>query len=134
MDRILIEKVQNLRNEGKSFGEISKELLITKSNASYCSKIDLNKYDAKMASRDKYIDTVCALAKKCSNMSKGKKFNTPKRFWNKMPHKKSWKAHVMSSNHKKFKWFFRKKKWFTEESIKRMAMRFPMSHEIWCWD
>ena len=41
MDRILIEKVQNLRNEGKSFGEISKELLITKSNASYCSKIDL---------------------------------------------------------------------------------------------
>jgi 5-methylcytosine-specific restriction endonuclease McrA len=69
MDRILIEKVQNLRNEGKSFGEISKELLITKSNASYCSKIDLNKYDAKMASRDKYIDTVCALAKKCSNIN-----------------------------------------------------------------
>lgn len=69
MDRILIEKVQNLRNEGKSFGEISKELLITKSNASYCSKIDLNKYDAKMAARDKYIDTVCALAKKCSNIN-----------------------------------------------------------------
>ena len=47
-------------------------------------------------------------------MSKGKKYNTPKRFWNKMPHKKSWKAHVMSSDHKKFKWFFRKKKWFTD--------------------
>lgn len=47
-----------------------------------------------------------------------------------MPRKKSLKAHVMSSNHKKSKWFFRKKKWFTEESIKRMAMRFPMSHEI----
>ena len=29
---------------------------------------------------------------------------------------------------------FRKKKWFTEESLKRMAMRFPMSHEIWGWD
>ena len=42
-------------------------------------------------------------------MSKGKKYKTPKRFWNKNPHKKSWKAHVMSSDHKKFKWFFRKK-------------------------
>ena len=41
-------------------------------------------------------------------MSKGKKYKTPKRFWNKNPHKKSWKAHVMSSDHKKFKWFFRK--------------------------
>ena len=67
-------------------------------------------------------------------MSKGKKYKTQKRFWNKMPHKKSLKAHVMSSSHKKFKWFFRKKKWFTEESLKRMAMRFPMPHEIWCWD
>ena len=67
-------------------------------------------------------------------MSKGKKYNTPKRFWNKIPHKKSWKAHVMSSNHKKFKWFFRKKKWFTDELLNRMSMRFPMSHEIWGWD
>ena len=69
-----------------------------------------------------------------SNMSKGKKYNTPKRFWHKMPHKKSWRAHVMSSDHKKFKWFFRKKKWFTDELLKRMSMRFPMSHEIWGWD
>lgn len=67
-------------------------------------------------------------------MSKGKKYNTPKRFWHKMPHKKSWRAHVMSSDHKKFKWFFRKKKWFTDELLKRMSMRFPMSHEIWGWD
>ena len=67
-------------------------------------------------------------------MSKGKKFKTPKRVLNKMPHKRSWKAHVMSSDQKKFKWFFRKKKWFTDEFLKRIAMRFPMPHEIWCWD
>jgi len=67
-------------------------------------------------------------------MSKGKKFKTPKRFWHKTVHKKSWKGHVMSSNHKKFKWFFRKKKWFTDNLLKRMSMRFPMSHEIWGWD
>lgn len=67
-------------------------------------------------------------------MSKGKKFKTPKRFWHKTVHKKSWKGHVMSSNHKKYKWFFRKKKWFTDSLLKRMSMRFPMSHEIWGWD
>lgn len=77
-------------------------------------------------------------------MSKGKKFKTPKRHWIKMSKKRrpwyarqTWRKfnpHVMSSNHKKFKWFFRKKKWFTEESLKRMSMRFPMSHEIWGWD
>jgi len=68
------------------------------------------------------------------SMSKGKKYKTPKRFWNKNPHKKSWKAHVMSSDHKKFKWFFRQKKWFKDNNLQRMSMRFPMSHEIWGWD
>ena len=29
---------------------------------------------------------------------------------------------------------FQKEKWFTDEFIKRMSMRFPMSHEIWGWD
>jgi len=78
-------------------------------------------------------------------MSKGKKFNTPKRFWYKMNKKtkrpsyavQSWRnenPHVMGEEHKKFKWFFRKKKWFTDELLKRMSMRFPMSHEIWGWD
>ena len=68
-------------------------------------------------------------------MSKGKKYKTPKRFWNKMLHKKkSWKAHVMSSSHKKFKWFYRQKRWFTDEGLKRMSMRFPTAHEIWGWD
>ena len=27
-----------------------------------------------------------------------------------------------------------KKKWFTDDLLKRMPMRFPMSHEIWGWD
>ena len=68
-------------------------------------------------------------------MSKGKKFKTPKRFWNKIGKKvKFFNAHVMSKNHKKFKWFFRKKSWFTDESLKKMSMRFPKSHEIWGWD
>ena len=67
-------------------------------------------------------------------MSKGKKYKTPKRFWTKIVHKKSWKFHVMSKNHNKHKWFFRKKKWFTDELLRKMSMRFPMVHEIWGWD
>lgn len=78
-------------------------------------------------------------------MSKGKKYNTPKRFWYKMRKKtkrppyavQSWRTsnpHVMSKNHKKFKWFYRKKRWFTDEGLKRMSMRFPTAHEIWGWD
>ena len=79
-----------------------------------------------------------------TNMSKGKKFNTPKRFWRKMSKKprpwyarQTWRkfnVHVMSKNHKKFKWFFRCKGWFKDSSLNRMSMRFPMSHEIWGWD
>lgn len=77
-------------------------------------------------------------------MSKGKKFNTPKRFWKKMSKKprpwyarQTWRKfnpHIMSRNHKKFKWFFRQKKWFKDNSWKRMSMRFPRSYEIWNWD
>ena len=77
-------------------------------------------------------------------MSKGKKHNTPKRFWGMLQKKtrpwyarQTWRKtnpHVIGKNHKKFKWFFRKKKWFTDSLLKRMSMRFPMSHEIWGWD
>ena len=69
MDRNIIKKVQELRKEGKSFGEISKELLITKSNACYCSKINLDEYDEKVSSHQKYVDSVCELAKKCTNIN-----------------------------------------------------------------
>lgn len=67
-------------------------------------------------------------------MSKGKKRLTPKRFWEKLLNKKFWKPHVMSKDHNKHKWFFRKKKWFNDENLKRMSMKFPMSHDIWGWD
>lgn len=69
MDRGIIKKVQELRKEGKSFGEISKELLITKSQACYCNKINLDEYDEKKTSYQKYIDKVCELAKKCNNIN-----------------------------------------------------------------
>ena len=68
-------------------------------------------------------------------MSKGKKFKTPKKYLGKYPRGgKGWTAHVMSKSHKKFKWFYRKKRWFTDEALKRMSMKFPTSHEIWGWD
>lgn len=67
-------------------------------------------------------------------MSKGKKFKTPRKYWGKCPHDKGYAAHVMGSKHKKFKWFYRKKKWFTDEALKKMSMRFPTAHEIWGWD
>lgn len=69
MDRKLIENVQKLRKEGKSFGEISKTLLITKSRACYCNKINLDEYDEKISSHEKYINSVCELSKKCSNIN-----------------------------------------------------------------
>ena len=67
-------------------------------------------------------------------MSKGKKIKTPRKYWGKCPHDKGYAAHVMGSKHKKFKWFYRKKKWFTDEALKKMSMRFPTAHEIWGWD
>ena len=69
MEKELILNVQKLRGEGKSFGEIGKELLITKSQARYCSNINIEEYDAKKASREKYIDSVCELASKCTNIN-----------------------------------------------------------------
>ena len=69
MDREKIALVQKLRKEGKSFGEISKELLITKSHACYCNKINLEEYDEKKSSYQKYVDKVCELAKKCNNIN-----------------------------------------------------------------
>jgi len=69
MDREIIVQVQKLRKAGKSFGEIAKELLITKSNACYCNKINLDEYDEKKSSHQKYVDMVCELAKKCTNIN-----------------------------------------------------------------
>lgn len=67
-------------------------------------------------------------------MSKGKKYKTPKKFWGKKTHDKGWRAHVMGSNHKKYKWFYRCKKWFKDELLQKMSMSFPTAHEIYGWD
>lgn len=69
MDKKLIETVQRLRKDGRSFGSIAKELLITKSNACYCSKINLDEYESKRVSREKYIKDVCELATKCNSIN-----------------------------------------------------------------
>ena len=78
-------------------------------------------------------------------MSKGKKFNTPKRFWHKMRKKTkrpeygymSWRykrPHVMGRNHNKFKWFYRNKKWFKEYDGERMSHQKMNMIELWNWD
>lgn len=68
INKDLIVNVQRLRKEGKSFGEISKQLLITKSQACYANKISLDKYDAKQSSQYQYIKNVCELAKRCTSI------------------------------------------------------------------
>lgn len=77
-------------------------------------------------------------------MSRGKKYNTPKRFWKKMSRKprpwyarQSWRKfspHVIGRKHNKFKWHYRQKKWYNEQNVSHMSMRFPTSHELWFWD
>ena len=69
MDKKLIENVQRLRQEGKSFGEIAKELLITKSQVNYYNRINIEEYDNKKASYDEYVKSVCKLATKCTNIN-----------------------------------------------------------------
>ena len=69
MDIKLIEDVKYLRNEGDSFGTIAKKLLISKSNARYYYNINLEDYKNKMLAREKYINDVCKLAKKCTNIN-----------------------------------------------------------------
>jgi len=68
INRDLIINVQRLRQEGKSFGEISKELLISKSQACYANKISLSDFDERKSSQAQYINNVCDLAKRCTNI------------------------------------------------------------------
>lgn len=78
-------------------------------------------------------------------MSKGKKFNTPKRFWNKMKKKtkrpwystQSWRKtnpHVFGRNHNKFKWFYRNKKWFKSFEGNHISHQKMNKMELWFWD
>ena len=78
-------------------------------------------------------------------MSKGKKFNTPKRFWKNMCKKtkrppystQSWRKttpHVFGQRHKKFKWYYRNKKWFKEFDGERLSHQKMNNYELWFWD
>ena len=78
-------------------------------------------------------------------MSKGKKFNTPKRFWKNMRKKtkrpsysvQSWRKtspHVFGQRHKKFKWYYRNKKWFKEFDGERLSHQKMNNYELWFWD
>ena len=68
MDKI-IEKVKELRNAGLSYGKIAKELMISKSQAVYFSKVDLEDKNRKIADREKYEKDVCDIAKKSRNFN-----------------------------------------------------------------
>lgn len=78
-------------------------------------------------------------------MSKGKKFNTPKKFWKNMRKKtkrpgyvtQSWRsknAHVFGENHNKYKWFFRGKKWFKNFEGGHLGHKKMNMVELWFWD
>lgn len=49
--------------------QIAKELMITKSQATYFSKVDLKKIEEKLNNREKYENLVCEVAKKARNFN-----------------------------------------------------------------
>lgn len=69
MDKKEIIKIKELREKGLSYTQIARKLLITKSQASYFSKIDLKEYDEKMSLKKKYENDVCEIAKKSRNFN-----------------------------------------------------------------
>lgn len=66
MEKNEIELIKKLRQSGKSFGEIAKEMLITKSQARYYSLIN---FDEREKKQKEYEIKVCELAKKCTNIN-----------------------------------------------------------------
>ena len=69
MDKKIILEVKKLREDGLSYGDIAKRLLITKSQANYFSKIDLDKVEKKKQSKEKYEKDVCDVAARCRNFN-----------------------------------------------------------------
>ena len=69
MKNEIIIKIQELRSEGKSYGDIARELLITKSQACYFSKIDLNERKEKLNDKLSFEEKICELARKCENIN-----------------------------------------------------------------
>lgn len=68
MNNEKIEEIQELRRNGLSYGQIAKKLLITKSQACYCCKIDLEERKSKQIDNTTFEDTICDLGKKCDNI------------------------------------------------------------------
>ena len=69
MDKNTINKIQELRENGFSYLQIAKELMITKSQATYFSKVNLKKIEEKLKNREKYENLVCEIAKKSRNFN-----------------------------------------------------------------
>lgn len=64
-----ILKIKELRKSGLSYAQIARKLSITKSQAAYYSKIDLDEYNKNLAAKRKYENYVCELAKKTRNFN-----------------------------------------------------------------
>ena len=64
-----IIKIQELRSKGKSYGDIARQLLITKSQACYFSKIDLDERKEKLNDKLSFEEKICELAKRCENIN-----------------------------------------------------------------
>jgi hypothetical protein len=78
-------------------------------------------------------------------MSKGKKFNTPRRFWKNMLKKtkrppyssQAWRKaspHVFGKDHNKYKWYFRHRKWFKSFEGNKLSHKKMNMRELWFWD
>ena len=64
-----IKEIKKLREEGKSYGDIAKHFLITKSQARYYSILNIEKRNSIETIQKEYVKTVCDLAKRCTNIN-----------------------------------------------------------------
>lgn len=69
MDKNKILQAQQLRAEGKSFGEIAIEMLITKSQAAYLCKLNAKECEEKYKHRQDFEEKICHLAKRCGSIN-----------------------------------------------------------------
>ena len=79
MDKNFVLEIKKLRKSGLSYGEISRIMGITKSQASYASNFDENAF----TKEDEYINKITKLVKKCNSINEvclaaGKKWDRKK--------------------------------------------------------
>lgn len=79
MDKNFVLEIKKLRKSGLSYGEISRIMGITKSQASYASNFDENAF----AKEDEYINKITKLVKECNSINEvclaaGKKWDRKK--------------------------------------------------------